>query len=48
MLREEHRLRVFEENILTYKGEVTGGCRKLYSEELCNQYSSQNIIGSEV
>jgi hypothetical protein len=24
--------------------EVTGGWRELYSEELCNLYSSQNII----
>jgi hypothetical protein len=48
-LREEHRLRVFENRVLRrifgpkrYK--VTGGWRKLYSEELRNLYSSPSII----
>jgi hypothetical protein len=38
MLREEHRLRVFENRVMRIFGlkrdEVTGGCRKLYNEEL--------------
>jgi hypothetical protein len=38
-LREEHRLRVFEN-----RDEVTGGLRKLHNEELHNLYSSTNII----
>jgi hypothetical protein len=38
-LREEHRLRVFENRVLTRISgtkwdEVTGGCRKLHNEEL--------------
>jgi hypothetical protein len=49
MLREEHRLRVFENRFLRRisrpKGdEVTGECRKLHNEELHNLYSSPNII----
>jgi hypothetical protein len=48
-LREEHRLRVFEKRVLRRifglkGGEVTGGWRKLNSEELHNLYSSPNII----
>jgi hypothetical protein len=39
-LREEHRLRVFEENIWTEKREVMGDWRKLQNEELHNLYSS--------
>jgi hypothetical protein len=42
-LREEHRLRVFE-NFWTEGDEVTGGSRKLHNEELHNLYSSTNII----
>jgi hypothetical protein len=48
-LREEHRLRVFENRVLRRifgpKGdEVTGEWRKLYNVELHNLYSSPDII----
>jgi hypothetical protein len=48
-LREEHRLRVFENKVLRRifglkKDEVTGGWRKLHNEELCDVYSSPSII----
>jgi hypothetical protein len=48
-LREEHRLRVFENRVLRRifgpKGdEVTGGWRKLHNKELNNLYSSPSII----
>jgi hypothetical protein len=48
-LREEHRLRVFENRVLRRifgpkRDEVTGGWRKLHNEKLRNLYSSQNII----
>jgi hypothetical protein len=48
-LREEHRLRVFENGVLRRifgpKGdEVTGKWRKLHNEELHILYSSPNII----
>jgi hypothetical protein len=47
-LREEHRLRVFENGELSRmfgpKGEeVTGGWRTLHNEELCNLHTSSNI-----
>jgi hypothetical protein len=43
-IREEHRLRVFEDRVLRRifgpkRNEVTGGWRKLYNEELHNLYS---------
>jgi hypothetical protein len=49
MLREEHRLRVFEKTVLRRifgpkRDEVTGEWRKLHSEELHNLYSSPVII----
>jgi hypothetical protein len=49
MLREEHRLRVFENRFLRKifgpKGdEATGEWRKFHSEELHNLYSSPDII----
>jgi hypothetical protein len=49
ILREEHRLRVFENRVLRRifgpKGdEVTGEWRKLHSGELHNLYSSTDII----
>jgi hypothetical protein len=48
-LREEHRLRVFENRELRRifgpkRDEVTGGWRQLNNEELCDLYSSPNII----
>jgi hypothetical protein len=48
-LREEHRLRVFENRVLRIifgpKGDdVMGEWRKLHSEELHNLYSSADII----
>jgi hypothetical protein len=48
-LREEHRLRVFENRVLKRifgpkTDEVTGEWRKLHSEELNNWYSSPDII----
>jgi hypothetical protein len=48
-LREEHRLRVFENRVLRRifgpkRDEVTGEWRKLYNEELHNFYSYPDII----
>jgi hypothetical protein len=48
-LREEHKLRVFENRVLwrlfgPKRDEVTGGWRKLHNEELHNLYSSPSII----
>jgi hypothetical protein len=48
-LREEHRLRVFDNRMLRkifgpMRYEVTGGWRKLRNEELRNLYSSPSII----
>jgi hypothetical protein len=48
-LRKEHRCRVFENGVLrrifgSKRYEVTGGCRKLYNEELHNLYSLPSII----
>jgi hypothetical protein len=48
-LREEHRLRVFENRILRRifrpkRDEVTGEWRKSHNEELHNLYSSPDII----
>jgi hypothetical protein len=48
-LREEHRLRVFENSVLRRifgpkRDEVTGEWRKLHNEELHDLYSSPSII----
>ena len=48
-LREEHRLRVFENRVLRRvfgpkRNEVTGEWRKLYNEELSDLYSLPNIV----
>ena len=49
ILREEHRLRVFENRVLrgifgAKRDEVTGEWRRLHNEELYDLYSSPNII----
>jgi hypothetical protein len=48
-LREEYRLRVFENRVLKRifgpkREEVAGGCRRLHNEELHNFYALANII----
>jgi hypothetical protein len=48
-LREEHRLRVFENAVLRgifglKRDEATGGWRKLHNEELNDLYSSASIV----
>jgi hypothetical protein len=48
-LREEHRLRVFENRVLRRifgpkSDEVTGGWRKLHNQELHGLYSSPSIV----
>jgi hypothetical protein len=57
MLREEHRLRVFENRVLRRmfgpkRDEVTGEWRKLHNKELHNLYSSPDVVrqvkGNEV
>ena len=50
-LKEEHRLRVFENKVLrkifgAKKDEITRGWRKLHNVELHALYSSPNIIRS--
>ena len=49
ILREEHRLRVFENRVLrrifgSRRDEVTGEWRKLHNEELNVLYCSPNIV----
>jgi hypothetical protein len=48
-IREEHRLRGFENRVLwrifgPKRDKVTGKWRKLHNEELCDLYSSPSII----
>jgi hypothetical protein len=48
-LREEHRLRVFENRVLRrifgpLRDEMTGGWRKLHNEQLHGLYSWPNIV----
>jgi hypothetical protein len=45
-LREEHRLRVFENSVLIFgpEREEDGSWRKLHNDELHNLYSSLNIV----
>jgi hypothetical protein len=48
-IREEHRLRVFENRVLRRifgpkRDEVTGEWRNLHNEELCDFYSLLSII----
>jgi hypothetical protein len=48
-LREEHKLRVFENRVLgrifgPKRNEIIGGWRKLHNEELHNLYFSPSII----
>jgi hypothetical protein len=49
MVKEEHKLRVFENKVLRRifgpkRDGVTGGWRKLHYEELHNLYSSPRVI----
>jgi hypothetical protein len=49
-LKEEHRLRVFENKVLrrifgAKSYEVMGGWRKLHNEEFHDLYSSPSVIG---
>jgi hypothetical protein len=49
-LREERRLRVFENRVLRRvfgpkREEVTGECRKLHSDKQNDLYSLPNIVG---
>ena len=50
-LREEHRLRVFENNVLrkifwTKSNEIIGQWKKLHNPELHALFSSPNLIGN--
>jgi hypothetical protein len=51
ILKEEHRLRVFENRVLRKvfgpkKGVILGGWRKLHNEELCNFINIIRMIKS--
>jgi hypothetical protein len=48
-LREEHRLRLFQNGVLRRifepkREDMPGGCRRLHNEELYKFYASPNII----
>jgi hypothetical protein len=48
-LEEEQRLRVFENGVLRrifgpVRDDIMEGWRRMYNEELCNLYTSPNII----
>ena len=43
-LREERRLRVFENRVLSLRDEVTEEWRKLHNEELSDLYCLPNIV----
>jgi len=43
-LREEYRLRVFENRLLSERQELIGDRRNLYKEELNDLYGSLNIL----
>jgi len=48
-LREEHRLKVFENRVMRRmfgpkREEVAGDWRRLHNEELCNLFASPNIV----
>jgi len=51
-LREERKLRVFENMVLRISGprkdEVTGEWRRLHNEELNHLYSSPNSAGDKI
>jgi hypothetical protein len=52
-LREEHRLKVFENRVLRRisgpkRDEVTGGWRKLHNEELHNLFSNKYNLNDEI
>jgi hypothetical protein len=48
VLREEHRLRVFENKVLErifgpWRDEIMEGCRKIHNEQFQNLHTSEHI-----